>query len=126
MEDFRKDEIFYEEDWKHFDEPVLAQKYEHDSDDTQQTEKSENPKKAEKQKRNFPALITIQLVLSLLIAFLVFMLKAMNSDTYKQLCEYYDELMQETLFSSSVFEDIDLSQYFEATADEVLSTNDEV
>lgn len=126
MEDFRKDEIFYEEDWKHFDEPVLAQKYEHDSGDTQQTEKSETPKKAEKQKRNFPALITIQLVLSLLIAFLVFMLKAMNSDTYKQLCEYYDELMQETLFSSSVFEDIDLSQYFEATADEVLSTNDEV
>ena len=103
MEDFRKDEIFYEEDWKHFDEPVLAQKYEHDSDDTQQTEKSENPKKVEKQKRNFPALITIQLVLSLLIAFLVFMLKAMNSDTYKQLCEYYDELMQETLFSSSGF-----------------------
>ena len=126
MEDFRKDEIYYDEDWKHFDEPVLAQKYEHDCDITSESEKSAIPQKVEKRKKNFPALITIQLVLCLLIAFLVFMLKAMNSDTYKQLCEYYNELMQETLFSSSVFEDIDLSQYFEATADEVTSTNDEV
>ena len=126
MEDFRKDEIYYDEDWKHFDEPVLAKKYEHDCDNTSESEKSANHQKVEKPKKNFPALITIQLVLCLLIAFLVFMLKAMNSDTYKQLCEYYNELMQETLFSSSVFEDIDLSQYFEATADEVTSTNDEV
>ena len=126
MEDFRKDEIYYDEDFKRFDEPVLAKKYENDCDNTSESDKSENPKKVEKRKKNFPALITIQLVLCLLIAFLVFMLKAMNSDTYKQLCEYYDELMQETLFSSSVFEDIDLSQYFDATADEVTSTNDEI
>lgn len=123
MEDFRKDEIFYDEDWKQFDEPVLVEKTEHDSENEEPAKKVEKP---EKRKRTFPSLITIQLVVCLIIAFLVFMLKAMNSDTYKQLCKYYDELMQETLLSNSVFEDIDLSQYFEATADEATATNDEV
>ena len=122
MENFRKDEIIYDQDWKQFDDPVLVEKRESDREEELKVEKVVKPKN----KRTFPALITIQLVLCLIIAFLVFMLKAMNSETYAQLCKYYDELMQNTLLSSSVFEDIDLSQYFEATADEAQATNDEV
>ena len=122
MEDFRKDEIIYDEDWKQFEEPVLVEKRESDREEELKVETVVKPKN----KRTFPALITIQLVLCLIIAFLVFMLKAMNSETYAQLCKYYDELMQNTLLSSSVFEDIDLSHYFEATADQAQATNDEV
>ena len=122
MEDFRKDEIIYDEDWKQFDEPVLVDKDKRESDNETPEKEVAKP---EKRKRVFPSLITIQLIVCLLIAFLVFMLKAMNSDTYAQLCKYYDELMQKTLLSSSMFEDIDLSKYFESTADEVIATNDE-
>lgn len=123
MEDFRKDEIIYDEDWKQFDEPVLV---ENDKSESVIETAEKEVAKPEKRKRVFPSLVTIQLIVCLLIAFLVFMLKAMNSDTYAQLCKYYDELMQKTLLSSSVFEDIDLSKYFESTADEVIATNDEV
>ena len=122
MEEFRKDEITYDEDWQCFDEPVVSEQKQIDNSDVESDKKPEN----NKPKRLFPALITIQLVMCLIIAFLVFMLKAMNSQTYAQFCDWYNELMSDTLLSNSTFEDIDLSQYFEATTDQVSATNDEI
>ncbi len=122
MEDFRKDEIIYDEDWQCFDEPVVSEQKPIDNSDVESDKK---PVK-NKPKKLFPALITIQLVVCLVIAFLVFMLKAMNSQTYAQFCDWYNELMSDTLLSNSTFEDIDLSQYFEATTDQVSATNDEI
>lgn len=122
MEEFRKDEITYDEDWQCFDEPVVSEQKQIDNSDVESDKKPEN----NKPKKMFPALITIQLVVCLVIAFLVFMLKAMNSQTYAQFCDWYNELMSDTLLSNSTFEDIDLSQYFEATTDQVSATNDEI
>ena len=122
MEEFRKDEITYDEDWQCFDEPVVSEQKQIDNSDVESDKKPEN----NKPKKLFPALITIQLVMCLIIAFLVFMLKAMNSQTYAQFCDWYNELMSHTLLSNSTFEDIDLSQYFEATTDQVSATNDEI
>ena len=122
MEEFRKDEITYDEDWQCFDEPVVSEQKQIDNSDVESDKKPEN----NKPKKLFPALITIQLVVCLIIAFLVFMLKAMNSQTYAQFCDWYNELMSHTLLSNSTFEDIDLSQYFEATTDQVSATNDEI
>ena len=122
MEEFRKDEITYDEDWQCFDEPVVSEQKQIDNCDVESDKKPENTKP----KKMFPALITIQLVVCLVIAFLVFMLKAMNSQTYAQFCDWYNELMSDTLLSNSTFEDIDLSQYFEATTDQVSATNDEI
>lgn len=122
MEDFRKDEIIYDKDWQCFDEPVVNEKKQSDNTDEDVIKKPET----NKCKKLFPALITIQLVVCLIIAFLVFMLKAMNSQTYTELCDFYNEYMQETLFSNSTFEDIDLSKYFDATIDQVGASNDEV
>lgn len=122
MEDLRKDEIIYEEDWQQLDEPKCV----NSEDDSKEQEKPDMEKQMPKKQRQFPALITIQLVVCLIIAFLVFMLKAMNSDTYARLCDIYDDLMSETLLSNSTFEDIDLSHYFEATTDERCATEDEI
>lgn len=122
MEEFRKDEITYDEDWQCFDEPVVSEQKQIDNSDVESDKKPEN----NKPKKMFPTLITIQLVMCLVIAFLVFMLKAMNSQTYAQFCDWYNELMSDTLLSNSTFEDIDLSQYFEATTDQVSATNDEI
>lgn len=122
MEEFRKDEITYDEDWQCFDEPVVSEQKQIDNSDVESDKKPEN----NKPKKMFPTLITIQLVMCLIIAFLVFMLKAMNSQTYAQFCDWYNELMSDTLLSNSTFEDIDLSQYFEATTDQVSATNDEI
>lgn len=121
MDDFRKDEIIYDEDWQRFDEPVLNEV----KQDEEIIKKPDYNSRVKKPKKLFPALITIQLVVCMIIAFLVFMLKAMNSDTYAQLCDWYNELMSETLLSNSTFEDIDLSKYFDATTDQVNASSDE-
>lgn len=125
MEDYRKDNIIYDEDWLSVDTP-LTQEYKHpeeEPDSQKKTDKDKNPKSH----KRFPALITIQLVLCMLVAFVVFMLKAMDSQHYKELCEWYSSQMQETIVSDSTFEDIDLSHYFD-TADEsdLKATADEV
>lgn len=124
MDDYRKDEIIYDENWQSVCEPIISQNT-NDTDNYADDKRNEEESKVKKEKRVFPALISIQLVLCLIIAFSVFILKAMNSDSYKQLCSWYNDLMQETILPNSAFENIDLSQYFSATADEV-STNDEV
>ncbi len=115
MDEYRNDEIIYEEDWQRVDTPITA----NDAGDTDTRTKRNIELKKPKTKRGFPRLITIQLVICLLIAFCVFILKAMNSDTYKNLCAWYEDMMSETLISNSTFEQIDLSEYLKATADEI-------
>jgi len=118
----RFDDITYDENWQRFDEPVAAVMYDNPDEETQ---KRESGKPRKKRERTFPALITIQLVLCLLVAFLVFMLKAMNSDTYQKLCDWYDKQMENTLISDTTFEDIDLSEYFESSIDEAKPNSNE-
>ncbi len=114
MQEYRKDEIIYDEDWQRFDEPSTADVI--DTKDNGVDVKTEPERK--KKEKNPLSLITLQLVLCIIIAFVLFMLKAMDSDTYRTISEWYDEQMKSTLVSSKKFEDIDLSRYFEATFDE--------
>ncbi len=118
MEDLRKDEITYDENWQRFDEPVVSV----DNNDTEDT-KPETKEKKPIEKRRLP-LITIQLVVCLIIAFVLFILKAMNSDFYKEISLWYSEQMENTLLSNETFEDIDLSEYFPATSDEVATADE--
>lgn len=118
MEDYRKDEIIYDENWQRFDEPVTFVE-KNDIEDT----KPDIKEKKEKEKRRLP-LITIQLIVCLIIAFMLFILKAMNSDFYKELSLWYSEQMENTLLSNKTFEDIDLSKYFPATVDEVATADE--
>lgn len=121
MQDYRKDEIIYDEDWQRFDEPHKAEIL--STDDEIKPENNESKKKKEKKPIR---LITIQLVVCLIIVFVIFMLKAMDSDTYQKLSKWYDEQMRNTLVSSKKFEDIDLSKYFQSSPDELISTDDEI
>lgn len=117
MSEYRIDEIEYDNDWQSMDmaEPL------------QVTEKeSEELPPPQKPKRRFPALITIQLLLCIVIGITVFMLKAMNSDTYRKLCEWYDNLMRKTIVDNSTFEDIDLSGIISDFDNLLTATSDEV
>lgn len=122
MQDYRKDEIIYDEDWQRFDEPAKAEVV--NAENESKPEKIQ-PDKKNKEKKPI-SLITIQLILCLIIAFVIFMLKAMDSATYENLSNWYNEQMRNTLVSSKKFEDIDLSKYFESTPDEFISTDDEI
>ncbi len=115
MKEDRFDDITYDEGWQRFDTPTPAVLYD-DSDEN--TDGIQNNKIVKKHRKTFPALITIQLVLCLLVAFALFMLKAMNSDSYQKLCNWYEEQMKNTLISDNTFEDVDLNRYFESSVDE--------
>lgn len=126
MDDFKQNEIVYDENWQTLDsiqEPVIV------SDETQNDSpndaKSSQKRNVEKH-RKFVGLITIQLVVCIIIAFIIFLLKAMDSTTYKRLCDYYHSMMKNTLVSNESFESIDLSPYFSASTDEIVSTVDEM
>ena len=125
MQEFRKDEIVYDENWQNFDtkcEYTIL-----DNDDIKQQEEPEDTLPVKEKKKKTPiALITIQLVICVLLAFLVFILKSMDSDIYKQLSSWYNKAVKNTLVSDSTFEDIDLSPYFSSTADELIATSDEI
>lgn len=120
MQEYRKDEIIYEEDWQRFDEPYKADIVEKEYTKAEIKSDPENTK----EKRPV-SLITIQLVLCLIIAFVLFMLKAMASETYEKLSDWYRDQMRNTIVSSKKFEDIDLSEYLPSTDDELSATIDE-
>lgn len=126
MDNFRKDEIVYEEGWQSFDDSQRYDDIELNAECAECDDVSEDMKPSDKRKkRSMVSLITIQLVISLIIAFLVFMLKAVNGDMYKKLSTWYNCAMRDTLVSDKTFEDIDLSHYKESTVDQALSTKDE-
>lgn len=118
MSEYRIDEISYDSDWQSVDRAETPQFVEKQS--------SEDITPKQKRKRRFPTLITIQLVLCIIIGVIVFMLKAMNSDTYHKLCEWYNDLMQETLMDNSTFEDIDLNSIIKSFDSTLTATSDEV
>lgn len=121
MEENRKDTIVYDENWQTLDTPVLVT-----NANEEESVKDENAVEPKREKSHrFPALITVQLILCLILAFVVFLLKSMGSDAYHSFSSWYEDMMQDTLMPNSEFEDIDLSGYFSATADQA-ATNDEV
>ncbi len=122
MKEDRFDDITYDENWQRFDAPIPAVLYDNDDEET---ENAQDNKPIKKRKKTFPALITIQLLLCLLAAFALFMLKAMNSDTYQKLSNWYEEQMKNTLVSNDAFDDVDLSEYFESSIDEAKPTKNE-
>ena len=116
MEENRKDSIVYDEQWQRFDVPEVVENIRVEKHDDSKDRSFENNYR---KTRDFPSLITIQLVITLLIAFLVFILKSMDADIYREISKWYNEQMQKTLVSDSTFEDIDLSAYLKASADEI-------
>ena len=118
MQDERIDEIVYEGDWQTFETPVLK--------DVEEKTEPQTAVSKPKKKRGFISLITLQLVICLLLAFVVFILKTMNGKVYKTLSLWYKNQSRQTLFSNEVFEDIDLSKYFSATKDSAPATYDEI
>ena len=110
----RLDDITYDENWQSFDEPLtLPIDVEGDAVSQQQLE----PEKKKKRSR-VPTLIGIQLFICFVVAFSIFILKAIDSNLYDEVSRFYHNQMRNTLVSNKKFEDIDLSEYFNSTDDQ--------
>lgn len=129
MENSRNDEIIYEKGWQKISTaevitPVVDDKKQ-DEETSEIIEKTEKKKKKQKKPFSFPALISIQLVLCIIIAVVVLSLKLMGSQAFSLISDWYYDMSDIKLVPNEAFEKIDLSEYFSSTLDQA-ATNDEV
>lgn len=124
MEEYRNDRISYDEGWQKISTEELYKPAEEDTTDDAQ--KNSKPQKKEKKKRSFPALISIQLVICVVIIATLFFLKISGSSVYSQLSDYYHDMCKVVLVDNSAFENFDLSGYFSEKSEKSAATPDEV
>ena len=118
MSDIKRNEIVYEEGWREtapvVNEPVPIDEAQPDPV-IEQTEREDGK----------PLLITIQLVLCLLAALVLFLLKAMDSEGYYSFIDYYHEELQKPVVSEEVFLKADIGKLIAENPVEVQATPDE-
>lgn len=106
MSEFEKNEIIYEEGWRETT-PVGG-------DDPPLDEANEEAPRADASK---PLLISIQLIVCIVFAIVLFILKAMDSPAYHGFMTWYKVEMNHPVISRELFETFDLSRL--APSDEV-------
>ncbi len=102
MQEFRKDEIIYDEGFLNPSEEYIMEKSE------EQEETALDPVKNPKEttaKSHGQVVISIQLIVCVLIALAVFLVKMFNVDTYASIKSWYDIQMNKTLISQSTFDE---------------------
>ena len=118
MSDIKRNEIVYEEGWRET-APVVNETVPIDEAQPdpviEQTEREDGK----------PLLITIQLVLCLLAALVLFLLKAMDSEGYYSFIDYYHEELQKPVVSEEVFLKADIGKLIAENPVEVQATPDE-
>ena len=118
MSDIKRNEIVYEEGWRET-APVVNETVPIDEAQPdpviEQTEREDGK----------PLLITIQLVLCLLAALVLFLLKAMDSEGYYSFIDYYHEELQKPVVSEEVFRKADIGKLIAENPVEVQATPDE-
>lgn len=124
MEEYRNDRITYDEGWQKISTEEVYKEPEDESPDDQKRE-DKNVKK-EKKKRAFPALISIQLVICIVIISALFFLKTSGSAVFSQISDFYYDMCKVVLVDNSAFENFDLSGYISDNLQKYTSTPDEV
>lgn len=118
MSDIKHNEIIYEEGWRET-APVVNEETPVDEAPSKEVEPIRKPRESK------PLLITIQLVLCLLAALVLFLLKAMDSEGYYSFMEYYREELQKPVVSQELFSSADIRKLFAENTVEVQATPDE-
>ena len=118
MSDIKRNEIVYEEGWRET-APVVNETV--PIDEAQPDPVIEQTVREDGK----PLLITIQLVLCLLAALVLFLLKAMDSEGYYSFIDYYHEELQKPVVSEEVFLKADIGKLIAENPVEVQATPDE-
>ena len=123
MSEIQHSEIIYEEGWRE-SAPLIKQITPGNPPEEEPAEGfgQQGEKPAHESK---PLLITIQLVLCLLAALVLFLLKAMDSEGYYSFIEFYHEELQKSVVSQEVFSSADVGRLFSERSVEIRATPDE-
>ena len=122
MSEVKHSEIIYEEGWR---ESAPAVKQETPAQPPDQADAEGFGQQSEETRNSRPLLITLQLILCLLAALVLFLLKAMDSEGYRDFIEFYHEELQKPLVSQEVFSSADIGRLFSTDTVTVQATPDE-
>jgi len=114
MSEMRRDEIIYEEGWREVQPP-----------DEEAAPLDETPP-PEPVRRSAPLLISIQLVLCLIAALVLFILKAMDSEAYRAIMTAYKTQMARPVIAQEFFDAMDVSRLLQENAVTVSASPDEL
>ena len=114
MSEMRRDEIIYEEGWR---EAAAPPEEATPVDETQPHQPVKKPT---------PLLISIQLVLCLIAALVLFILKAMDSEAYCAIMTAYKTQMARPVISQEFFDTMDVSRLLRENAVTVSASPDEL
>lgn len=119
MSEIRRDEIVYEEGWRDrkTDEPA--------PETVEETEKDNSSIPDRKGEISRPWLTILQLILCMIAALVLFILKAMDSGTFHDFMQTYNEEMSKPVIAQSVFDAVDWNAIFGGSHAAVTSTPDE-
>lgn len=119
MTEDNRNTITYDDDWKsvsYSEYPKTSENYESDETDDKSVNQKINKKDSPRQ-----LVITVQLVCCILVALAAFLLNLFGGDVYAATREWYYSNLEKSVIFDAGDNQIDLSNLFTATSDEVSS-----
>lgn len=120
MSEIRRDEIIYEDGWRD------AQPTEPVDEEAVPVDERQPAEESEKQDHSRPLLISVQLIICMMAALVLFVLKAMDSEAYHGFMKTYAEEMAKPVISQKVFDAVDWNALFGGDQVKVSATPDEL
>lgn len=122
MTEDNRNTITYDDDWKsvsYSEYPKTAENYE--SDETDDTDDKSANQRINKKDSPRQLVITVQLVCCILVALVAFLLNLFGGEVYAATREWYYSNLEKSVIFDADDNQIDLSNLFTATSDEVSS-----
>lgn len=122
MTEDNRNTITYDDDWKsvsYSEYPKTSENYE--SDETDDTDDKSVNQKINKKDSPRQLVITVQLVCCILVALAAFLLNLFGGEVYAATREWYYSNLEKSVIFDAGDNQIDLSNLFTATSDEISS-----
>lgn len=122
MTEDNRNTITYDDDWKsvsYSEYPKTSENYE--SDETDDTDDKSVSQKINKKDSPRQLVITVQLVCCILVALAAFLLNLFGGEVYAATREWYYSNLEKSVVFDAGDNQIDLSNLFTATSDEISS-----
>lgn len=119
-ENYRTNEITYDDDWQSVTTPEYADTVDYSDGEEQENEADSAPKSKKRRDSPRQLLMIIQLIACLLVCLCAFALKSLGGDLYETVRIWYEKELNNELISDGELNSIDFSALLknQSTADE--------
>ncbi len=116
---FNTSQTFDSEPWLSVSEPIVKNDFDINSVDNERSVNTSADNSMPKRKRLTAPVLTFQLIISMLILLFSFVAKTFMSEMFSEIKFMYDKEINASMYFSGDFSDLDYSEFFGASQDEV-------